>query len=958
MAPPSPHPTDQTLSSYGLGKLDEVSAEGVNKHLEGCPDCRKLVAEMSSDSFLGRVRDAQDEGKQTFDRYPSGETTSQMGTNDPMPFLDSMLPPGLSGLPDYQILRELGRGGMGVVYLAHNSLMGRDEVLKVMGRQIIERPGVLDRFLREIRAVARLRHPNIVTAYSAVRLGESIVFAMEYVEGLDLFRLVKAKGPLPVVHACFFAHQAALGLQHAHEEGLVHRDIKPANLMLSRKGVKATVKVLDFGLAKVAREEKIDGGLTSVGQALGTPDFMAPEQILDAQSADVRADIYSLGATLYLLLTGRAPFQGNTLYDIFQAHISRDADPLNLIRPEVPSELAALVAKMMAKDPARRFQTPGEVAEALKPFFKRENAASRSPADVSLPDSATAGRPAAGAVSSPTQPATDAGGPDVLARRVAKPTVLGARSDSPIDFKEAESSIEQARRPAWVWPSVAIGVLMLGFFAAWLGGVFKLKTSEGVIVLGNVPMDSEILVDGDKISFTWPGGGKPVEIRPLLGRRKIEVKKDGFTTFVKELIVKTDKEEITVRLEPIDPTRLGKNDAADGLPTRAVDGPAQPLVGKPKMPPALVKLARGDTLVVGWNGEKNDWSRLDETDPIKDGTRILGFAPFWTTLQTNSVQVILVGDAETSITLGDRKAAIKLGFDHGRVILKGGADGLPYHITFAGKVLGITNAPGVSLGLSRTWTTIPGIARAASAPLVVYVPEGEIVFEVGATKLTVKGPGSASLTDGGEFKTTKGGVIPAWLGVPGPTPSEKGLGERFLKYFRPSGTVLRNLVQAVDADDPDVRRVAIQALGAVGDVEMIVPILNDAMTDPATRRVAANVLRSMLAKGGEPAKAVRTELRKVFGEELEDDSEKLLIGFTPEEGKREQTYTELVKLLSTPEVGTRELALQALMSLTGRDNLEYDPVKPEGRGLKAWHDLLYKKELHKAAPSPPPVPPR
>src|SRR5262249_20787455 len=160
------------------------------------------------------------------------------------------------------------------------------------------RPRVLDRFLREIRAVAKLRHPNIVTAYSAVRLGESLVFAMEYVEGLDLSRMVKAKGPLPVAHAGNFVYQAALGLQHAHAERPLHRDITPANLMLSRRGNKAMVKVLDFGLAKVAREEKVDSGLTSQGQALGTPDFIAPEQILDAPSADIRADIYSLGATL------------------------------------------------------------------------------------------------------------------------------------------------------------------------------------------------------------------------------------------------------------------------------------------------------------------------------------------------------------------------------------------------------------------------------------------------------------------------------------------------------------------------------------------------------------------------------------------------------------------------------------------------------------------------------------
>ena len=164
------------------------------------------------------------------------------------------MPPGLADHPDYEVIKELGRGGMGVVYLAHNRLMGRHEVLKVMGQHIMERPGLLARFLAEIRAVARLQHPNIVTAYSAFRLGESIVFAMEYVEGLDLARLVKAKGPLPVANACYFVSQAAQGMQHAHEQGMVHRDIKPGNLMLSNEGEPATVKVLDFGLAKATRE--------------------------------------------------------------------------------------------------------------------------------------------------------------------------------------------------------------------------------------------------------------------------------------------------------------------------------------------------------------------------------------------------------------------------------------------------------------------------------------------------------------------------------------------------------------------------------------------------------------------------------------------------------------------------------------------------------------------------------
>ncbi len=299
-------------------------------------------------------------------------------TASAMPPVNS-LPSGLADHSDYEILRELGRGGMGVVYLAHNRLMGRDEVLKVMGKHLVERPGVQERFLREIRAVARLRHPNIVEAYSAFRLDENIIFAMEHVEGLDLSRMVKAKGPMPVAHACLFISQAARGLQHAHEEGMVHRDIKPGNLILTQKRDKPVIKVLDFGLAKATREGSVDTDLTVGGQMLGTPDFIAPEQAVDAQKADIRADIYSLGCTLYYLLTGGPPFRGTSLYDVLQAHHSIDAEPLNIVRPEVPHELAALVAKMMAKEASRRFQTPAEAAQALEPFFKKKTVVNKNP---------------------------------------------------------------------------------------------------------------------------------------------------------------------------------------------------------------------------------------------------------------------------------------------------------------------------------------------------------------------------------------------------------------------------------------------------------------------------------------------------------------------------------------------------------------------------------------------------
>ena len=232
------HPTDQTLSSYGLGKLDDASAEAVNKHLEQCPACRKRVAEMSADSFLGRLRDAQARPDSPVPLISSTAGLSMLagGSASSAPPPASSLPPGLADHPDYEILRELGQGGMGVVYLAQNKLMGRKEVLKVVGSHLINRRGVLDRFLGEIRHAAQLHHPNIVTAYSALRIGESLVLAMEYVEGLDLAKLVKAHGPLPVANACNYVHQAALGLQHAHEHGMVHRDIKPGNLMLAATG--------------------------------------------------------------------------------------------------------------------------------------------------------------------------------------------------------------------------------------------------------------------------------------------------------------------------------------------------------------------------------------------------------------------------------------------------------------------------------------------------------------------------------------------------------------------------------------------------------------------------------------------------------------------------------------------------------------------------------------------------
>jgi serine/threonine protein kinase len=486
-AHPVSHPTDQTLSSYGLGQLDDASAESVNAHLEGCPACRRRVAEISSDSSHGRLGDPNAGPESLRPALSSAGGLSMLGAAPgTAPPVASALAPGLAGLADYEILRELGRGGMGVVYLAQNTLMGRPEVLKVVGGQVINRPGVADRFLREIRSAARLHHPNIVTAYSAIRFGESLVLAMEYVEGLDLAKLVKAKGPLPVANACYYVHQAALGLQHAHEHGMVHRDIKPGNLMLMRQGRMPVVKVLDFGLAKVSSEGQADSGLTREGQMLGTPDYIAPEQIRNAQTADIRADIYSLGCTFYYLLTGGPPFSGDNLWDLYQAHFSMDAGPLHLARPEVPVELAALVAKMMAKEPAQRFQTPGEVARALSPFFKpgasppaaSSGEASRTDPQVTPHQKTTGVGPAAdkpGSTGPPRVPSgrspSTTGGDGVGWRTLIEikkdePSTPAAKPQ-PAEPKPVPAEMP-ARLPLWFWPSVAAGVLVMATLAGAL----------------------------------------------------------------------------------------------------------------------------------------------------------------------------------------------------------------------------------------------------------------------------------------------------------------------------------------------------------------------------------------------------------------------------------------------------------------------------------------------------------
>jgi phosphate ABC transporter phosphate-binding protein len=276
----------------------------------------------------------------------------------------------------YKVLGFIGTGGAGHVFLCEHLVLQRLVAVKLLQSSAAEmtrggQAAALERFVREARAVAALDHPNIVRVYDMERSGTVPFMVMEYVDGTSLHQVVAQFGALAVQRAAQYASQTAVGLQHAHEHGLIHRDIKPGNLLLDRSGL---VKILDLGLARFLRDTKRNDNLTGRYQddaIVGTIDFMSPEQSMNNPSIDVRSDIYSLGATFYYLLTGRAPFENETqVAHKLVAHQMRDPAPVESLRPDVPHVMSTVLKKMMAKKPEDRYQTPAEVAAALAPWTR------------------------------------------------------------------------------------------------------------------------------------------------------------------------------------------------------------------------------------------------------------------------------------------------------------------------------------------------------------------------------------------------------------------------------------------------------------------------------------------------------------------------------------------------------------------------------------------------------------
>jgi WD40 repeat protein/serine/threonine protein kinase len=442
----------------------------------------------------------------------------------------------------YRLLSCLGSGGMGRVYLCEHMIMRRRVAIKVLPASQVKDPGGLDRFHREARAVAALDHPNIVRAHDVGHDGKLHFLVLEYIDGSGLDQIVKKHGPLDVVRAARYIAEAACGLQHAHEAGLVHRDIKPANLLIDRHD---HVKLLDLGLARFFHDDKDE--LTKEHDServLGTADFLAPEQAVNSHDVDIRADIYSLGVTFYYLLTGKGPFGDGTVYQKLLGHLMREPTPITEVRPDVPEELAAVLAKMMAKDREARYQTPAEVVAALVPWSQLSRPL--TPTDIQVSSSSDGDADTMKARSAPTPttrrvtpPATaiqaapaplPAPAKEAIAAKLEQgvktaPKAAPARSVARSPSRRCSAAPATDSRRTWiiVGSMSAAALVLLGVIAA----ILMLVTAKGTLLVEIQDPGIELLIkgDGQELVVTDRQSKQPLRLKP--GDYQVQPSKGG-----------------------------------------------------------------------------------------------------------------------------------------------------------------------------------------------------------------------------------------------------------------------------------------------------------------------------------------------------------------------------------------------------------------------------------------------
>jgi serine/threonine protein kinase/WD40 repeat protein/CubicO group peptidase (beta-lactamase class C family) len=506
------------LAEFSANKLSSEASSRVTEHLRNCPHCRESLA-----SLCGRVSRAAVAGTEPGapaqdSSIPSGECKGPgMDTgmsSEPItvgwPRTEIPAQPGSyraaqpvpEQLREYQLLNQLGKGGMGTVYRAIHTSLGKLVALKVLSAQFTSDPAAVARFRREMRAAGQLSHPNIVQATDAGEVDGLHFLVMEFIEGSDLAALVRKRGPLPIADACEVVRQAALGLEHAHAHGLVHRDVKPSNLLLARDG---QVKVLDLGLALLQEAQPGSEAATVSGLIMGTLDYVAPEQIDDPHRVDARADLYSLGCTLYHLLAGRPPFSGpsfSTTGQKLKAHAFAAPPPIRQSRPEVPAGLASILERLLAKEPAERLASAADVATALAPFAAGSNLAVLAE-----------------------------GGPRVPHDINELPTVqaLPGGKQSP-------------RRRSWFAGAAAVTALL----AILAGVVIHVQTDRGVLEIETVDDDVKVVVEksGDIVTILDLKTRKEFTLRSGKYQLKLADGSNGLELDVADVTVKRDDKAI------------------------------------------------------------------------------------------------------------------------------------------------------------------------------------------------------------------------------------------------------------------------------------------------------------------------------------------------------------------------------------------------------------------------------
>ncbi len=455
-------------------------------------------------------------------------------------------------LGNYIIQKKIGAGGMGDVYLAKHKRMKRKVALKTLPAKMTQDQSAIRRFEREVEAAAKLSHPNIVAAHDADEANGIHYFVMEYVDGIDLSAVVKKEGVLQVDVAVNYILQAATGLEYAHEEGIIHRDIKPANLLLDKKG---TIKILDMGLARIEDEahEIPATQLTQDGSVMGTVDYMAPEQAKDTHTADARSDIYSLGCSLYYLLTGESVYRGSTMVNRIMAHQNDPIPSLTGKHILISQDVDAVFQKMVAKKPEDRFQSMSEVIVAIENCIqmKSSSTVATEPSDPELQKFLQSQKFA----SSPTVVmSADAMAAEIPLTDTQNESLTSGFLNNTLGgtvFQPLQKRMQSIGKWGWIIAGTVLASLIL-----LAGIILKVDTSAGIIILEiDQPELAGAVVsvdDQQKITIKAGKGTEPIEVVADEKTHTLQVTKGGFETFTKQFTVNAGgKETIKVRLMPL-----------------------------------------------------------------------------------------------------------------------------------------------------------------------------------------------------------------------------------------------------------------------------------------------------------------------------------------------------------------------------------------------------------------------